>query len=308
MIVFFMKKDEIYSKLIGNSIPTYYKWRQEHSKDINKRLILKLLNDYFSDDELEEFTSSKKIRRLEEINELTKLKNNSIKVINKILYDLPACASSFIIRLLKEEEKQYFSLLNDFNKFKEVYNGYSNKHSNEGFTYLIKEEDIDKLDLNEPIDFESYLIKKIGQVELYPKTSNHYLCSFKAQQAMMDLLSKHLIPLTISHIKEFNIEVVIEFSKEELYKDLERAKTFNDLCKAILLNKDFTDKEEALLIKDAVKSYIEIFEAIEKALSKTKNIKEINIEDKFQFMLNFKKLFDKLNKIRAFIDNTQKKI
>lgn len=57
-----MKYDELISNFFGFSIPTYYNWKRE------KRPIIKLIDKYFSEDELMEFLENERIAKLEILN------------------------------------------------------------------------------------------------------------------------------------------------------------------------------------------------------------------------------------------------
>lgn len=74
---------EIMATLFSTSQGTYYKWKKEN------RPIIKLLNDYFSNDELLEYIELGKIKKLELIKHLTveelqnKLNNQKIEAYNE---------------------------------------------------------------------------------------------------------------------------------------------------------------------------------------------------------------------------------
>jgi hypothetical protein len=57
-----MKKEEVFMKLFNFSRPTYYKWKREQI------LVLKLLETYCTDQDLEEFLETGKISKLESKN------------------------------------------------------------------------------------------------------------------------------------------------------------------------------------------------------------------------------------------------
>lgn len=72
-----MNNNEIMSQLFGFSAPTYFRWKKE------KRLIINLLEKFFSKEDLEEFLQTGEIERLEQDN----TKTNKIDDINVILID-----------------------------------------------------------------------------------------------------------------------------------------------------------------------------------------------------------------------------
>lgn len=59
-----MKKDELYSTVLGCSVSGFYKWKK------SDRLIISLLQEYFSDDDLEEFLADGKIQKQELIKDI----------------------------------------------------------------------------------------------------------------------------------------------------------------------------------------------------------------------------------------------
>lgn len=67
-----MKKDELFSKLFEFSIPSYYNWKKEN------RPVIKLLEKYFSNDELEEFLEKEKIQKFDLFNKYIKEKNMKV--------------------------------------------------------------------------------------------------------------------------------------------------------------------------------------------------------------------------------------
>lgn len=55
-----MNKDKLMCKVFGFSSPTYFRWKKEN------RVIIKLLEKYFTDEELKEFLESGRISSKEE--------------------------------------------------------------------------------------------------------------------------------------------------------------------------------------------------------------------------------------------------
>ncbi|WP_152059383.1 hypothetical protein, partial [Aliarcobacter butzleri] len=60
-----MTRAEIYSKILEVSEKSYYRWK---SKD--HPVLINLIEKYFSDDDLEEFFSTGKIKKFEEFEDL----------------------------------------------------------------------------------------------------------------------------------------------------------------------------------------------------------------------------------------------
>ena len=76
-----MKLEEIYMELFEFSRPTYYKWKRENIK------VIKLLEKYFSKEDLEEFLKTETIRKLE----TDKFKNYVDPLfIEYVKFDLPS--------------------------------------------------------------------------------------------------------------------------------------------------------------------------------------------------------------------------
>ena len=63
-----MKKDEIFSKLTGGSIPTYYNWKRE------ERLLINFIEKY--QDDIEEFLETGKCSKLENLNSKQSIPND----------------------------------------------------------------------------------------------------------------------------------------------------------------------------------------------------------------------------------------
>lgn len=90
-----MNKAEIYSKILEVSEKSYYRWK---SKD--HPILINLIEKYFSDDDLEEFFTTGKIKKFEEFEDLKTLYTIAIKAY--------FCFSE---KLLKEELKLFLEIL-----------------------------------------------------------------------------------------------------------------------------------------------------------------------------------------------------
>lgn len=86
-----MKRDELYSTILGCSVSGFYKWKKQN------RLIISLLQEYFSDSDLLEWVKDQKITKLELVKDFEMIlfgsKLDYIKFINENLalnfkYDL----------------------------------------------------------------------------------------------------------------------------------------------------------------------------------------------------------------------------
>ena len=55
-----MKKEELFSKILGCGVTTYYNWKRE-----DNRPILKLIEEYFTDEDIKEFLANEKISKWE---------------------------------------------------------------------------------------------------------------------------------------------------------------------------------------------------------------------------------------------------
>lgn len=78
-----MNKAEIYSKILEVSEKSYYRWK---SKD--HPILINLIEKYFSDDDLEEFLKTKRIKRFEEISDLELLNRTIIEIYNNFISKL----------------------------------------------------------------------------------------------------------------------------------------------------------------------------------------------------------------------------
>ena len=78
-----MKKDELYSTILGCSVSGFYKWKKQN------RLIISLLQEYFSDSDLLEWVKDQKITKLELVKDFEMIlfgsKLDYIKFVNENL-------------------------------------------------------------------------------------------------------------------------------------------------------------------------------------------------------------------------------
>ena len=120
-----MNNNELMSKLFDYSSPTYFRWKKEN------RPIIKLIEKYFSKEDLEEFLTIGKIQRLEESN------NNDIQVDSN---------NELLIDHTKYQLKDKLQKLTDENNLEWLYNFFSKKilihvlknlSSHKGNTYSI---------------------------------------------------------------------------------------------------------------------------------------------------------------------------
>ncbi len=77
-----MKKDELYSTILGCSVSGFYKWKKQN------RLIISLLEKYFTKEDLEEFLERGEINRFESIEDLKKEQEELIENLKKVLKGL----------------------------------------------------------------------------------------------------------------------------------------------------------------------------------------------------------------------------
>ena len=213
MIVYVMKKEEIYSKLMGNSIPTYYKWlkqRRENNGINSNRLIIKLLNDYFTDDELEEFLTTHKIEKYRHYSNLLEIERHVLKPqAKKILMDKKDFNSSLdVLHLLKALKNRYETLIEE--------------HIKEGKPQL--DGKYDEI-ASHNIDEDGYLCEGYGY-----KDFNYYIYDtiFNDSSLISKLLKKEIIAhslYSIQHlivtIQEKHLEEVILQDYETLVNELE---------------------------------------------------------------------------------------
>lgn len=77
-----MKQDEAVSTILGCSISGYYKWKKQN------RLIINLLEKYFTKEDLEEFIKIGKIMRIEDNKDQELLNNEASKIYNHFISSL----------------------------------------------------------------------------------------------------------------------------------------------------------------------------------------------------------------------------
>lgn len=121
-----MKKEDIFTKLFQFSIPTFYNWQRE------KRPIIKLLEKYFTKDDLEEFLQTGKIQKFEEnifcetiekevINKCTGvlLRLFAPNVNISIDFEMFEDPANSLLAFLEKHENKIKSMLNEEIDFKE---------------------------------------------------------------------------------------------------------------------------------------------------------------------------------------------
>ena len=94
-----MTKEQIMVKLFEFSAPTYYKWTKKE-----KRKIFDLLNYAFTLEELEEFITTGKINKIENINN----NESSFEELDKFMFELTKVSNSFIAKNIINTMKEHF--------------------------------------------------------------------------------------------------------------------------------------------------------------------------------------------------------
>lgn len=123
-----MKKDELFSKLFEFSIPSYYNWKKEN------RPIIKLLEKYFSNEDLEEFLEKDKIHKFDlfdkYMEEKKKKINLYIEFISTINYD----------SIDQDEIESFLKILNNYNINESFFKNYLHEINNVKrlFEYMIE--------------------------------------------------------------------------------------------------------------------------------------------------------------------------
>ena len=133
-----MTREKIMINLFEFSSPTYYKWKKHQ-----KRKIFDLLDYAFTQEELEEYLTTKKIRRVEKEKDFEILENSSIE---------------FLTKLAKETDYNYLNQIIEL--FIEHYNENSNSISLELFAQKLYSKEI----------FFSFLFDKSYNAKMIFKT------------------------------------------------------------------------------------------------------------------------------------------
>lgn len=131
-----MKKDELYSRLFGFSIPTYYNWSRE------KRPIIKLINNYFKEEELIEFLENQNIEKIEN--------QKKIENLNKMVDDL-------LILMTQEEIKNEIQKIMQKKIIDKIITKFKNQNIKENMLTKI----LNSIDPNRPILFLYYICQYI---------------------------------------------------------------------------------------------------------------------------------------------------
>lgn len=115
-----MKREDIFSKLFEFSIPTFYNWQRE------KRPIIKLLDKYFSKEELEDFLEYGAIEKLEFLKFQDYLQNESdfifiLSALNNLGNTTPTNYIDYLAYALSYDCGAYVSFLNSKKEFLEIF-------------------------------------------------------------------------------------------------------------------------------------------------------------------------------------------
>jgi len=103
---------------MGFSKPTYYSWIKE--KD-SKRLVMGLLEKYFTAEELEEFINTKKIEKFEKHHTLLRIEDEVVMpMINKILNSVKPEIATYALTIIKGMEEKYYERVQALKKAQEV--------------------------------------------------------------------------------------------------------------------------------------------------------------------------------------------
>lgn len=117
-----MTKAQIYSKLLNVSEKSYYRWKaKDHT------FLIKLLEKYFLDEEIEEFLETGKIEKLERINDFKSLEAESIRLYVDFTQNLSNEEQELFLLICYQTQKDfkdinqyYIDLILDANLKKDV--------------------------------------------------------------------------------------------------------------------------------------------------------------------------------------------
>ena len=242
MIAYGMKKDEIYSKLIGNSIPTYYKWlkqRKENNGVNNNRLIIKLLNDYFTEEELIEFLETHQIEKYKHYNYLLDIEKLVLQPkAKKLLIDEKNLSYSLdVLHLLKALKNRYETIIREHikegkprldGKYEEIANFHVDEYGaiSEGYGYKEFNFYIQDVIFNSPSIISELLEKELTAYALY------YI-----QHALVTIGEKHLEEIILHDYEGIlnDIEMKIKY-EEKILQDRESERIQ-------MLSEDFYDDD-----------------------------------------------------------------
>jgi len=177
------------SALIGNNEKTIYRWKKEN------RLIIHLLEKYFTEENLEEFLATQKIEKFEKFE---KIQN---KVIN-------ANANRYINTFLQKTQSNTFKFANPY--FFDFY-----------FSFLKDFNNIDKVS-SKPFNIwlNEYFIEYAFKMDIsIAKTMSSYLYLFSDWDELMSLFLSVSIEdqfKTLFETDDFSL-TANEFKKEEVY-------------------------------------------------------------------------------------------
>lgn len=107
-----MKKDELFSKLFEFSIPSYYNWKKEN------RPIIKLLEKYFSNEDLEEFLEKDKIHKFDLFDKYMEEKKKKINLYSEFI------STNDYYGIDEEEIESFLKILNNYDINKSFFTNY----------------------------------------------------------------------------------------------------------------------------------------------------------------------------------------
>ena len=239
-----MKKDELYSKLMGNSIPTYYKWlkqRRSNNGMNNKRLILKLLDDYFTHDELTEYINTHTIKKFDKHNYLFEMEISTLlpQAKNILIKSGDFFTALDVLDILKKLKNRYVSLQEEHRisgdsrlegKFEEI-----GDHEIDEYVYLCGAVEYKKFNIyivdiifNNASLVEEYTDRKLSPFNIY-----------HIQNTILEISKKHLEEVILNHFKTIHNDFTLSLERKEKLEQ-EYLLTLN------LQEEDYLDEQEII--------------------------------------------------------------
>jgi len=242
-----MKRDELYSTILGCSVSGFYKWKKQN------RLIISLLQEYFSDSDLLEWVKKQKITKLELVKDFEMIllgsKIDYLKFVNENLvldleYDLFTDLYYQFLVYLDEMQRSEDVEISKIWTVGDAIPGFFIKHN----IATEKEDEIDKLQYKFGIvnhfdqnmsnfirlslgrDMLPLITNNIGSnieiSEAYRKSAVYHVLFFNIYKSHPELDYKHkikfLLDLIVPSSKEEDADIIFEKNWKHLEVDLEK--------------------------------------------------------------------------------------
>lgn len=203
-------KRQVLCDLFKFTPKTLYNWRSE------ARPAIELIEKYFSEEDIQEFLKTKKIKKLENIERYAQYEKKLVHQIKEIMYSLNEKDRFNLLEFIEAVKEDYYTK-------KEEFIHYKNEHPDLGLTSSLYEEDFVFI-LEQELDEDDY---PTGLLRMTPMTVEDYIQG------------------NIFHLKEINKIYTVTTSARSIYNIQKTILKLynNDLLSLILENTTELKKE-----------------------------------------------------------------